>query len=142
MNYFHFVFRLWIRILCSLFVCFLFFLLRGLKISEKECIKVEPSTVVVAIRIWVESSHIMKLLESLLLSGRYENEFSWNYRKSVVPEINQYISIHCKWGQNLKFANLFAEKHERNDKVVTEYPFRNFRKHSRNNLCEVYAGPG
>ena len=29
---------------------------------------------------------------------------------------------------NLKFANLFAEKHERNDKVVTQYPFGNFQK--------------
>ena len=49
------------------------------------------------IRIWVETSHIMKLLESVLipLSAGYENEFSWNYRKSVVPEINQYISIPC-----------------------------------------------
>ena len=88
---------------------FFFFLLHGLKISEKECIKVEPSTRVVAIRIWVESSHIMKLLESLLLSGRYENEFSWNYRKSVVPEINQYISIHCKWGQTWNLP-IFSQK--------------------------------
>ena len=39
----------------------------------------------------------MKLLESVLipLSAGYENEYSWNYRKSVVPEINQYISIPC-----------------------------------------------
>ena len=45
---------------------------------------------------------------------------------------------------NLKFANLFAEKHERNDKVVTQYPFGNFQKifWEYNNLCEMYACPG
>ena len=122
--YFHFIFKLWIRIPFFI-ICFVFFffLFRGLRISEKECTKVEPSTMVVAIRIWVESSHIMKLLESLLLSGRYENEFSWNYRKSVVPEINQYISIHCKWGQTWNLP-IFSQKSMNTDKNIVDKSYR------------------